>query len=378
MDVKADKRTWLTAAACAARTGLTVRALRVYERDGLLNPTRGANGWRRYGPADLVRLNSIVILKVLGLTLAQIRAIMSDHPPSLLQLLDIQANVWKEKLAGAQRALACVDAASRRLHHRHDLSVDNLCSLLKTLDDNWSKGMNNTAFIMRDLINELITPDEERAWITWWTKHPEDATATKVFNEEQNALFLRARGLSDQGVDPASPEAQKLLAEHDAILLRNRVRERTVRLLDWNSSVAYKFYALGAEARSRRAKDASGDGQPPAILAQSVADFLAAARKASPRTFIVKQILSDARAHLDRHTDPAAGETDDVVRRWRQLCSEHLLGDPYDAARCAPFLGRVNRVDTAELYEPEWEFLARAILLRNATSTGSRSDGALG
>lgn len=43
----------------AARTGLTVRALRVYEREGLLRPSRAANGWRRYGPNDLMRLNTI-------------------------------------------------------------------------------------------------------------------------------------------------------------------------------------------------------------------------------------------------------------------------------------------------------------------------------
>ena len=52
---------WLTAADCAARTGLTVRALRVYERAGLLKPGHSANGWRRYGPDDLMRLNTISV-----------------------------------------------------------------------------------------------------------------------------------------------------------------------------------------------------------------------------------------------------------------------------------------------------------------------------
>ena len=35
---------WLTAAECAARTGLTVRALRVYENYGLITPGRSAAG----------------------------------------------------------------------------------------------------------------------------------------------------------------------------------------------------------------------------------------------------------------------------------------------------------------------------------------------
>ena len=64
---------WLTAAECALRTGLTVRALRVYENYGLIKPGRSAAGWRRYGAQELLKLNEIGLLKVLGLTLNQIR-----------------------------------------------------------------------------------------------------------------------------------------------------------------------------------------------------------------------------------------------------------------------------------------------------------------
>ena len=36
----APQEQWLSAAECASRTGLTVRALRVYERQGLIKPPR--------------------------------------------------------------------------------------------------------------------------------------------------------------------------------------------------------------------------------------------------------------------------------------------------------------------------------------------------
>jgi DNA-binding transcriptional MerR regulator len=152
MDAKIQDKEWLSAAACASRTGLTVRALRVYEREGLLNPGRSANGWRRYGSSDLVRLNTIVILKGFGLTLS---AVMRDHSPPVLRMLELQANAWKEKIAGAQRALACVEAARHRLQCRHDLSIDDLCGLIKTLDESGSLGMESATSIMRDLINEV-------------------------------------------------------------------------------------------------------------------------------------------------------------------------------------------------------------------------------
>jgi|ERR1700679_95637 DNA-binding transcriptional MerR regulator len=345
-----------------------MRALRVYEREDLLNPMRSANGWRRYGPSDLERLNTIVILKGLGLTLAQIREVMSDRSPSLLRMLDLQASTWKAKITGAQHALQCVEAARHRLQSRQDLSIEDLCSLIKTLDESRSIGMQNATSLMRDIINEIITPEEERAWITWWTKHPKDATATKAFDEEQTSLFLQVQALADRGVHPASPEAQSLIEEHDAILLRHGVWERTVRLLEWNSVVTSKFYSLGAEARSRQAKHPS-DSSAPATLTQSAADFLAAARKASSRAPIVKAVLNDADTLLDAHVDPAETDADDVVFRWHQVCSEHSLGDPYDVARCAPFLGRVNRVDPAELNDAAWEFLASVVRARHGDNT---------
>jgi len=54
----ADPADWLSAADCASRTGLTVRALRVYEEFGLIAPRRSAGGWRQDGPRDLVKLNT--------------------------------------------------------------------------------------------------------------------------------------------------------------------------------------------------------------------------------------------------------------------------------------------------------------------------------
>src|SRR3982751_5664514 len=82
--------TGLTAAECARRSGLTVRALRVYERHKLIKPPRSANGWRVYGPEELVRLNTIVALKEVGLTLAQIRKAFGATPPALAEVLDMQ------------------------------------------------------------------------------------------------------------------------------------------------------------------------------------------------------------------------------------------------------------------------------------------------
>ena len=120
---KADDEQWLSAAECASRTGLTVRALRVYEREKLIKPSRTAKGWRRYGQAELTRLNTIVILKTLGLTLAQIRKVLVENPPSLANILQIQQESWREKRATADRALILVESACKRLLSQQTLSI---------------------------------------------------------------------------------------------------------------------------------------------------------------------------------------------------------------------------------------------------------------
>ncbi|HZF28028.1 MAG TPA: MerR family transcriptional regulator [Gammaproteobacteria bacterium] len=89
---------WLTAAECARRAALTVRALRVYENYGLIKPGRSAAGWRRYGAQELLKLNEIGLLKVLGLTLSQIRDLTRrPSSPTLRQLLELQLDTWKHR-----------------------------------------------------------------------------------------------------------------------------------------------------------------------------------------------------------------------------------------------------------------------------------------
>ena len=52
--------------------GTSARTLRFYEETGLLVPVRSANGYRRYTPADLDRLQEILLLRHMGMSVADI------------------------------------------------------------------------------------------------------------------------------------------------------------------------------------------------------------------------------------------------------------------------------------------------------------------
>lgn len=61
----------------AELSGVAVQSLRLYERHGLLTPTRSDGGTRRYSADDLARLRRISALVDAGVNLAGIARILS-------------------------------------------------------------------------------------------------------------------------------------------------------------------------------------------------------------------------------------------------------------------------------------------------------------
>ena len=57
--------------------GVSTRTLRYYEEEGLLVPARTANGYRRYTPADLDRLQEILLLRHMEMSVAEIPSALS-------------------------------------------------------------------------------------------------------------------------------------------------------------------------------------------------------------------------------------------------------------------------------------------------------------
>ena len=60
----------------AELAGLHPQTLRIYEREGLLDPARSAGGTRRYSRRDIDRLQEICTLTADGLNLAGIRQVL--------------------------------------------------------------------------------------------------------------------------------------------------------------------------------------------------------------------------------------------------------------------------------------------------------------
>lgn len=102
----------------AALAGVTTRALRWYDKIGLLRPKGfGANGYRCYGPEEVDRLQQILFYRALGVELGQIKAILDD--PSFDRMAALRGHLAalqgeQARIAGLIHAVEATLAAEER------------------------------------------------------------------------------------------------------------------------------------------------------------------------------------------------------------------------------------------------------------------------
>jgi protein-L-isoaspartate(D-aspartate) O-methyltransferase len=363
--VTGNSRKWLTAAECAERTGLTVRALRVYEREGLLNPSRAANGWRRYGPDDLKRLNTISVLKALGLTLAQIGKLLREAAPSLLSVLQVQAKSWRERQGEAAKALELVEAAIHRLERNQEPSLEELCELVNALQER-STPMQERATLMADLMKELLTTEEQWQWQTWWASHAQDMNQNAIYLRERLQPLAIMQELQQQGRSPADSAVQEQVLQQLTLITRYGVRERTVRMMDWNLALTTRFMELGVIARERLPEK---EVLPFPLMSREQAQFYEHAMAASAPVRAAAAVISSAQSLLEAGEEPGSATVDTVVAELMQVCARHELGDVGAYLRFTPFICRVNRQPMPALAERTYDFLLQALRLRTLEKT---------
>ncbi len=103
----------------AKLAGVTVRALHHYDRLKLLSPARRSErGYRLYCHADLGRLERILVLRYLGLSLREIAALLNTPAGGgaepLAVTLERQRAALGERREGLDRVLRAIDHAQRR------------------------------------------------------------------------------------------------------------------------------------------------------------------------------------------------------------------------------------------------------------------------
>ena len=107
-DNDADRAVYVISVA-AELTGVHPQTLRIYERKGLLDPSRTSGGSRRFSDADLNRLRHIQQLTSTGLNLEGVRRVLELET----ELARLQAEL-EEARAQSRAAVAATHRQYRR------------------------------------------------------------------------------------------------------------------------------------------------------------------------------------------------------------------------------------------------------------------------
>lgn len=193
----------------AARTGLTLRALRFYESKGLVRPLRTSGGRRLYAVGDLARLHAINVLRHAGFALTEIGRLLSRRDIDVAQLIATQLTVLDARAADLEKARALLQTLQKRLASAEPVNVVMICDLLST----GRIGISRDAW--RDVAARFFT-DAERG--RWKAAMPLLPAGFDVDDYNRRWAELGSRIGERLPLDPASEEAQRLLGEWEALL----------------------------------------------------------------------------------------------------------------------------------------------------------------
>ncbi|GED31131.1 MerR family transcriptional regulator [Brevibacillus centrosporus] len=124
----------------ASLTGLTVRTLRYYDQIGLFSPSEHSDsGHRMYNEADIQRLQKILSLKDLGLSLEEIKRVLEGQTYSSSEIVSIQIERVRKQIKIQQKLLAELERVAEKMNQQEPLSIDAFLSLLESMKQSQEK-----------------------------------------------------------------------------------------------------------------------------------------------------------------------------------------------------------------------------------------------
>lgn len=179
----------------ARLAGTTSRTLRHYGAEGLLTPSRiGANGYRYYDDRALVRLQRILLLRDLGLSLSSIRDVLAQEVDEAAALRSHLGWLEQEQHRLA-RQIRSVHTTITALEGQEDLMTEQMFD-----------GFDHSQY--REEVEQRWGTAAYRSGDTWWRA----LSATERSDWQAAAAALQADWVdaATRQVGPDSDEAQAL------------------------------------------------------------------------------------------------------------------------------------------------------------------------
>lgn len=157
----------------AKRSGVTVKTLLHYDKIGLLKPSlKTQAGYRIYCDEDFIKLQQIITLKFIGLSLEEIKQLINEKNQNIENIISVQTRALEEKKKHIETVITALNKAEKQIQNNSFLEVQQLIDIIKITNmetrakqrfNDASKQYVTDSYHWRsktaELINELIKPN---------------------------------------------------------------------------------------------------------------------------------------------------------------------------------------------------------------------------
>ena len=172
----------------AAKAGVTLRTLRYYDKIGLLKPCAyKESGHRLYSTEDFARLQKILTLKYIGLSLEEISDIIKYdiNDMDFRKSLGLQRKIIDEKMRHMSLLINAIDETLHMVNNDNILNWDKFIHIINVLnmDNKWMEQYKNASNLRARInIHESFSTNKQ-GWMQWYFQQlniPEKASILEV------------------------------------------------------------------------------------------------------------------------------------------------------------------------------------------------------
>lgn len=175
------------------RTGLTVRTLHHYDEIGLLKPSLHTEaGYRLYTDRDVVRLQQVISLRQLGLSLQEVRACLDRPDVSPLGVINLHLAHLRAQVESQRRLCGRLEAIAAHLRAAGEVSADELLNAIEEMTR----------------METYFTPEQ----LDLIRERREEIGGEQLRRKQQEwaELIALIRGEMERGTDPGDAKVQAL------------------------------------------------------------------------------------------------------------------------------------------------------------------------
>jgi Methylase involved in ubiquinone/menaquinone biosynthesis len=159
----------------AKRANVTVRTIRFYDKQNILKPSfKNESGARFYTNEDLAKLQQILLLKYLGLSLDDIRdmTVAAYDPHFLMESLTLQKKLVNERIEEMKNVENAIDHTVDALKENSDIDWNNMMALIQmtTMENSLKSAYVDAANISARIRLHTEYSLNSEGWFPWLYK----------------------------------------------------------------------------------------------------------------------------------------------------------------------------------------------------------------